>query len=922
MESELTKKYPKIVFDKIHLGKDETNNYFGLIVDNNQILIGFYLPNNSSNIFFKISKPIIVSKELKSLLKKVPIVKGLSQNEINYLTDTIKGSKILNEDDQLEFFESLMKNSINCEYDYLFNPNTKSCVKIHKNLKLNQNNCDKLQAVLKDMENENINLKSEITKLNNEKSISVKDFIDIKTETDSLKNTNSILSAENTKFKIENTNLESKSKKSYEENNSRKKEEDVKILEWESAYLKLQHESKTQLNKEIENHNILMQTIVNKDNELEYKNKIIKKMRDYSEEWTNWFKNKEILDKQELDNTMLKINEQEVIINNSFEKLKNCETNSKLNSEQLNELKVEIDRIRTEQKILINKYINEETETNLKLDEKEIVIDNLKNEIDDFKKLLNENKKQIFNTNSSFDNTNCKILHDKIITINNIFWRKLKIIAELSKILEKAESQTKLKLPVNEYIVLQSDFQNISKKINEIITFLDFKKYTNISNLTLNSEICNELIDTLNYWETNKNEFYRQEILLSNIYETVLGKVRIFIKLKNKTNLETITLNKTVDENTEIYIKCKNKKSSELFPKSEPYYQVFDESVTNLEIFSGIENKNSQYNNLYETIRLLSNGHSLTLFNYGVSGSGKSFLLFGNEWNKGVLNYIIDYIVGTGVPTGNSIILKEAWELSNSVTNLNFGKITGKIHLLINGNKIEKQFDSKYIINETSEIKQSSDIIETINNINVYRKKVNRIKKTALNPNSSRSYLFLNFECRFKDIVSNLIIIDSPGIENPYDIFRGNLNVEKLKLADVMYSGGDRYLERYVKCPEENCDKKLLGKETFNLLKESFFINESLNHIRYYFNKINGKAIRLEFNKDLENYSTENVFVSPKSEFLGKIKPENNCLLIPILMGINKMVNYNKYVLICSIRDEAEYCEETIFTLKFTDSLM
>jgi hypothetical protein len=910
MESELIKKYPKIVFNKIHLGKDEKNNYFGLIVDNNQILIGFYLPDSKlATTFFKISKPILVSKELKSLLKKVPIVKGLTQNEMDYLTDMIKGSSILNEDSQLEFFESLMKDSVNCKYDYIFNPDTKTCVKIHKNLKLDNKNVTELKELMK--EKEAFTPKKENKENENEENKTlINELIDIKSESEFPSKLDSELKLENEKL----NDILSEIKMGNGE---------IKEDYWQNEYLKLEKEFKDKVKATVENHNVLIQTILKKDKELNYKNQMIQKLRNYSIEWSDWFKNKESFNQKELQNTMIKIQEQEKIINNSFEKLKNCETNSKLNSEQLNELKIEIDRITQEQKILISKYINEQEETTQKLDEKEILITGLKDEIEDFKKLLNENKKQILNSKVStpFDSTaNCKTLHDKIITINNIFWRKLKMISELSKILSKVESQKKLKLPLDELSILQNDFENITKKINQIISFLDLNKYSNIKNLTLNSDICNELIDTLNYWDTNQKEFYRQELLLNDIYETVLGKVRIFVKLKNKTNMETITLNKTVDENTQIYVKCPNRKIPELFPKAEPYYQVFDDSVTNLQIFSGdAELKiTTSTNNLFETVRLLSNGHSLTMFNYGVSGSGKSYLLFGNEWNKGVISYINEYI---GNENG-SMNLKEAWELSSSVTNLNFGKITGKIHLLINGNIIVKNFDSKYIINETSEIKQSPSIIDTINDINIYRKKMNRIKKTALNDNSSRSYLFLNFECRFKDVVSNLIIIDSPGIENPYDIFKSNLNIEKLKLADVMYSGGDRYLERYVKCAKENCDKKALGKETFNLLKESFFINESLNHIRYYFNKINGNAIRLEFNKDLENYNTEKVFVSPKNEFLGIIKPENNCLLIPILTVINKMVKYNKYVLMCSIRDEPEYCEETIFTLKFTDSLM
>ena len=63
-----------------------------------------------------------------------------------------------------------------------------------------------------------------------------------------------------------------------------------------------------------------------------------------------------------------------------------------------------------------------------------------------------------------------------------------------------------------------------------------------------------------------------------------------------------------------------------------------------------------------------------------------------------------------------------------------------------------------------------------------------------------------------------------------------------------MSSGGDKSIALHLKCKIEKCDEKIESKNVYNLLRESFFINESVNHLKYYYKKLQNEEIRIERN--------------------------------------------------------------------------
>jgi hypothetical protein len=76
---------------------------------------------------------------------------------------------------------------------------------------------------------------------------------------------------------------------------------------------------------------------------------------------------------------------------------------------------------------------------------------------------------------------------------------------------------------------------------------------------------------------------------------------------------------------------------------------------------------------------------------------------------------------------------------------------------------------------------------------------------------------------------------------------------ETLKLSDVMYSGGDKAIAKYLKCLVDDCDAKIESKNVYDILKESFFINESINHLKYYYKHLQNEEIILKYKSNLVN---------------------------------------------------------------------
>ena len=119
----------------------------------------------------------------------------------------------------------------------------------------------------------------------------------------------------------------------------------------------------------------------------------------------------------------------------------------------------------------------------------------------------------------------------------------------------------------------------------------------------------------------------------------------------------------------------------------------------------------------------------------------------------------------------------------------------------------------------------------------------------------------------------------------------------------------------------------------FEILNEGFYINETINHLIYYFNLKNGKQTETPKQKIDKRYNVvykvKNYFVQPKDED-EKIDGSNNSLMIPILKFLDNLSNKNKsdttwrptkFITLCCVRQEENYCDQTMETLEFAQNV-
>lgn len=467
---------------------------------------------------------------------------------------------------------------------------------------------------------------------------------------------------------------------------------------------------------------------------------------------------------------------------------------------------------------------------------------------------------------------------------------------------------------------------------------------------------------------------------LINIYEDLFGSVRVFVRIR-----PTI---KELDGPDQARFDSRNVTTISMdcagiakFPPTE-FFGVFGDNFTNSEIYfgnrvfniNGIEGKLKEDKlitdiepwALYKTFNQLHDGYSIVISGYGVSGAGKSGILLGYQDHPGILHYGLRNLEGV-----KNLELYHAFELYYDYVSPNDLSMHNKIILLhdqsrtfhddvgafgvLKGDvKYEQVYFKQTGINGTTDvqgfIKQITDSCR--DNMKVKA----RIKRTPLNDNSSRSHLFLVFKITFDTGKSGFLsLIDMAGVENAYSIYDNIFNkATTLPYLLHQFDSTGQYkgdMKRNLKTILQTdklgitnedmiLTKGTIGKLVFNnkakiedtlaknvqILYESFSIVETLQHMKYFFNRRNGieKTFvpqKMEFGN--LQYDTNRVFKSPSLEDITYPGYDKNraskvtCLMVPLLNYLDSLgkEKLTKFVTFIALRKDK--CDENKDALEF-----
>lgn len=632
------------------------------------------------------------------------------------------------------------------------------------------------------------------------------------------------------------------------------------------------------------------------------------------------------------------------------------------------------------------------------------------NTLNDIKSYIYRHRELFINILNTLNNNEYKN-----VDIPNSYLSKLNVIfiEELVKILSNKNSTSKNS---SYYKTEWNNFKNRYEDILNKYKLLLDKSSIDLDKLSPNRSIesrniLNISLEKFNYYkndnrEINKTRVYQEYIEAHKHFNTLfsyyandkedLGEsVRVYVRVKpiNKGDNSVIQQTNNNDKDN-LIINCQNgyKSSSTTYTTNDNFLKIFNENQSTQDI----------YNKTFKSVlNQVVNGYSIILFGYGYSGSGKTYtLLGGNGLNntEGLFQILLND--HTFLDQCSEISIKTVFELY-----VDYGlKINDVYGNIIKNDGKKTTLDECF--NEKNKIIFSKNSPLDTNNLNIILNKINnnrvnsskaRIKTTINNPESSRSHLFIVLE-----IVNNknekgfLTICDMAGREDPLDIFskycqvkkpsknsvdyvkynfdtliNTNLNVlgkqellnnfssyaRSIKDLLKLFYFKDIKLSSFPKFPifsqiKEN-DQINYAANFLYIIKEGLFINETINHLKYYFayqidpskkykdivfqpGIFSQKPIykilpKTDDNPDgLSLYKTDNVFNDPSIEFNNVLNKTNNdkntkVHMIEILDKLKNLTQESskptKFIMLCCVRQEKNYCEDIKKTLEFVKSI-
>jgi hypothetical protein len=995
----IKKNYPKVVFKPFKLEFSKALGF--IISDNKLVIGFINKDGKMCKLIEPVDLKLLSGGDLEKIISKIPIIKGFSENDKDRLLKIFESKstsvKSQEEEDIIKELKqklSDLENLKNIEYQAMYDSQT------NKTLLIQKDHEDKLKKLTEQYQSKVDNLrkckeqilseKNVIINGINEYSEKIKDYIRSK-----------ILNSDiNFKQLYSNINEEKKSlqKKldtllkneqekllTIENNKDIISEYDNKLNDKRSEIDQLQNniveinEKLELLKKELTDSNFKISLLSEHKNKckeivLNEKQQIIDRIKEYSKKWNEWsdtiklntneYRKKMLSDLVTAQEALKKIlsskDAQEQLSKDEYVKLKQNVADieielQKIISDQLIQLSLKDSQIKQLEKEKVKSDLALIESTN-DLTKSQETIKSLKKDLEEVRSLLAQNNGTKIELNIDYEN--CYSILQNFFALNNIFFRKREIIKRLNEIIyENMGSFSNLNDTTKQNI--KTNFEKVKNEINKHIDFLNLKKYLDSPDLqylkskaTRNKvapEFCTELTNILEYWNENKLNYREQDRLLTNIYEDLSGAVRVYIRIKPIIGIEQ--KDKTISIDT---IKNKKQKNIQIDCKGVAkqfgeFYGIFEDTFTNLDVYTGNENVSENKSlkvdidniiesgetispGLYNTFKQVQDGYSIVLFGYGLSGSGKTFSLLGNANVPGILHYGLTNLDGV-----SNIRLKYLFEQYNNLVNINFNKLTGKIHNLVREVPQLRKFSKDETKNFTDNISSNinlenlkvSDISYLTEIIDKYRINVGRIKKTPNNPVSSRSHLYFVFEITFTTgKIGYITIVDTAGRESPLNIYNTFIDTTKTKLPSIMAPSGGEGLIEISKRAE--MDDSYTAKNIFEILKEGFYINETINHLIYYFNLKNYRDTKVIMqSNDPDKYNNTRYYIKPQDE-MERLNEGNNCLMIPILKFLDNLSNKNKsdtdwrptkFITLCCVRQEERYCDQTVETLEFAQTI-
>jgi hypothetical protein len=539
----------------------------------------------------------------------------------------------------------------------------------------------------------------------------------------------------------------------------------------------------------------------------------------------------------------------------------------------------------------------------------------------------------------------------KIINISEII---IDYIKKLKQILEKCKENIfqgiiKLKTKCDELI---NSIKSTITKINS--DTIKTEKNAKLKLITDKHKYDDDLFTNYEKSLENYNKLKQiyDELEKFNIDE--FGKVKVYVKLRpskveTKLDGEYKEYNNIIDiDDVEKKIKIKCKKEEKDYG---PFKNICHGS--NEDLFEMLKDNFS-----WEQIK----NNTTILFSYGISGSGKSYTMFNNEKDdKGLIFHIFDENFGYSDIGSKDIGSK----FETSIEEIFEHKFVDKDFIEIDGLNVE--FKPEKLKGEKVKmdikIDNASKIIE-----NITEKRINNgtIKHTPNNDTSSRSHLFIVFKITKvgKDEGSGYIVLcDSAGRESPLEIAKQYYS-DKASHSQI-FQGKTRGSVAYrniiisklppkliKSCETKNCKEynskskiineiiigdieekqfegvKKINKYIQDIVKEGFFINESLNHmVKYLDETIERENIcvkNITFTRSQCSVDNYNLHENEKDKIYTFQKPsaESSIGTYNIFDDLKDLTKGNyRFIMIANSRTEENRCNSIQNTFDFVNKI-